>query len=84
MGRAFDIVQRCLEPRGTFVIVCGDNLVGGAQIQTWKVLQRMLERRGFRIFDRFVDQIGDRLLAPKRSGHKGLIKEEVVSAYRLN
>lgn len=84
MGRAFDVVRESLEPHGIFVMVCGDNLVGGLQIRTWKVLHRMLETRGFCMFDRFADQIGDRLLAPKRSGHKGLIKEEVISAYRLS
>jgi len=35
-------------------------------------------------FDSFVDPIKDRLLAPKRLGHIGLIKEEVVMAFRKN
>lgn len=83
MGLAFNVVRRCLEPGGTFVVVCGDNLVGGLRICTWQVLQSMLEAGGFRLFDRFADQIGDRLLAPKRCGHKGLIKEEIVSAYTV-
>jgi SAM-dependent methyltransferase len=83
MGKAFDNVRDCLRPGGCFVLVCGDNLVGGLRIRTWQVLQRMIERLGFELFDRFTDPIGDRLLAPKRSGHKGLIKEEVVSAFRL-
>jgi hypothetical protein len=84
MDRAFDNMKECLDREGSCVIVCGDNLVGGFRIQTWKVLQRLLEARGFRLFDRFTDQIGDRLLPPKRCGHKGLIKEEVISAYRLS
>ncbi len=82
MARAFDILRDCLESRGNLVLVCGDNLVGGIRIPTWRVLQCLLEERDFCLFDRFKDPIGDRLLAPKRSGHKGLIKEEVVSAYR--
>jgi hypothetical protein len=83
MSRAFDTIKDCLDPNGKFVLVCGDNLIGGFQIRTWQVLQHLLEERGFRLFDRFSDPIGDRLLAPKRCGHKGLIKEEVVSAFRL-
>jgi hypothetical protein len=83
MAHAFNHVQQCLAPKGCLVLVCGDNLVGGLRIQTWRILQRLLEDRGFRLFDRFSDPIGDRLLAPKRCGHKGLIKEEVVSAFQL-
>jgi hypothetical protein len=82
MGRAFDLMYKCLETSGTLVLVCGDNLVGGQRIRTWKVLQEMLHARGFDLVDTFRDQIRDRLLAPKRLGHKGLIKEEVVSAFR--
>jgi hypothetical protein len=82
MGRAFDAIRSCLEPKGKLVLVCGDNLIGGFRIQTWKILRQMLEDQGFVLFDTFSDRIGDRLLAPKRSGHKGLIKEEVVCAFR--
>lgn len=82
MGTVFDGFVKCLEPSGCCVIVCGDNLVGGIRIPTWRVLERLLTERGFVLFDRFRDSIQDRLLAPKRCGHKGLIKEEVVSAFR--
>ena len=44
---------------------------------------KVLEERGFKLFDHFRDPIGDRMLPPKRCGHKGLIKEEVISAFRL-
>ncbi len=81
MGKAFDLVASCLVPKGTFVLVCGDNLVGGLRIRTWDVLQKMLLTRDFRIVDSFRDQIRDRMLAPKRCGHKGLIKEEIVCCY---
>jgi hypothetical protein len=84
MGHAFDNIRDCLECGGTFVLVCGDNLIGGQRIRTWQVLTEMLTERGFGLFDSFTDPIGDRLLAPKRCGHKGLIKEEVIQAFRLN
>jgi len=84
MGCAFETIKACLKPLGCLVLVCGDNLVGGHRIRTWHVLEQLLKQRGFHLFDRFSDPIGARLLAPKRSGHKGLIKEEVVSAYRLS
>lgn len=81
MRSAFDRISECLEPGGKFVLVCGDNIVGGLRIRTWEVLQEMLLGRGFVVLDTFRDLIRDRLLAPKRSGHKGLIKEEVVCCY---
>lgn len=84
MGNAFDIIKKCLNRKGTFVLVCGDNLIAGVRIRTWRILKEMLVERDFRLFDSFTDPIGDRMLAPKRCGHKGLIKEEVVLAFRLN
>ena len=83
MNCAFDLMKKCLLPGGTLVLVCGDNLIAGIRIPTWKILQKMLEERGFELFDSFSDPIEDRLLPPQRSGHKGLIKEEVVCAFRL-
>jgi len=81
MGTVFDRINQWLEPKGRLVLVCGDNLVSGMRIRTWEVLQKMLETRGYAVVDTFRDQIRDRMLAPKRSGHKGLIKEEVVCCY---
>jgi hypothetical protein len=83
MGKAFDIIKDCLAPNAVFVLVCGDNLIGGIRIRTWQVLRQMIEHRGFKLFDLFADRIQNRMLAPKRCGHKGLIKEEVVCAYRM-
>ena len=84
MSKAFDVIKETLKHRACLVIVCGDNLVGGVRICTWKVLHTILEEKGFTLFDRFSDRISDRLLPPVRFGHKGLIKEEIVSAYRLD
>jgi DNA methylase len=82
MSRAFDNVRTSMGQRAQFILVCGDNLIGGIRIRTWQVLRRMLEQKGFVLFDTFADPITNRMLAPKRSGHKGLIKEEVVCAFR--
>ncbi len=84
MNAAFLAIRDLLSPGGTLVLVCGDNLVGGTRIVTWKALNAMLESIGFTIFDQFEDPIRSRSLAPRRNGHKGLIKQEVVSAFRLN
>ena len=84
MGVAFLTIRGLLQPNGTLVVVCGDNLVGGIRIVTWKALNLMLEGLGFEAFDRFDDRIRNRALAPQRKGHKGLIKQEVVSAFRLS
>ena len=83
MGIALGSIQKHLQKDGTLIIVCGDNLVGGVRIATWRVIQELAEERGFKLFDRFSDEIADRLLAPMRSGHRGLIKQEVVSGYRI-
>ena len=83
MSSAFDVVSSLMRDEGCLVVVCGDNLVGGMRIRTWAVLDKLLQTKGFSLFDRFSDRIRDRLLAPTRLGHRGLIKEEVVSAYRL-
>jgi len=83
MDKAFGVIQTILEPGGVFVIVCGDNLIGGRRICTWRILNAILERRGFELFDSFGDKIRNRALAPMRSGHKGLIKQEIISAFRL-
>ena len=83
MDSVFQLFRTLLRPGGTLVVVCGDNLVGGKRIVTWRVLDEMLEALGFGLFDRFEDVIKNRTLAPLRKGHKGLIKQEVISAYRL-
>lgn len=83
MDKAFDAAKSAMKDNGCLVVVCGDNLIGGIGIRTWDVLHAIIEGKGFVLFDRFRDHIRDRLLAPKRLGHRGLIKEEVVSAYRL-
>ncbi len=83
MDSVFHVFRTLLRPGGTLVMVCGDNLVGGKRIVTWRVIGEMLEALGFGLFDRFEDVIKNRTLAPFRKGHKGLIKQEVISAYRL-
>ena len=83
MANAFEAVKRTLDDDARLVVVCGDNLIGGMRVCTWKVLHAIVEEKGFVLFDRFSDPIRDRLLAPRRLGHRGLIKDEVVSAYRL-
>jgi len=83
MSRCCDALKRCLLPGGVLVIVCGDNLVGGYSVPTWQLVDTLLQARGLVIFDMFGDPIDCRMLPPKRKGHKGLIKQEVVSAFRL-
>lgn len=83
MDNAFGTIKGTLDDNACLVVVCGDNLIGGVRICTWRALQTILEEKGFRLVDRFSDRIRDRLLPPARLGHRGLIKEEVVSAYRL-
>lgn len=84
MNTAFDTIRNMLNDNARLVVVCGDNLVGGVRVCTWSVLHAIIENKGFVLFDRFSDPIRDRMLAPKRLGHRGLIKEEVISAYRIS
>ena len=83
MANSFDLMSRCLRKDGGLVLVCGDNLVGGHPIPTWKLLSRMLESRGFVLVDRYGDDINCRMLAPRRKGHTSLIKKEIVSAFKF-
>lgn len=82
MDKVVNSLKSCLLPDGVLVVVCGDNLVGGMRIRTWKVIGAIIEKYGFSRFDRFGDKIACRALAPTRLGHKGIIKEEIVSAFR--
>lgn len=84
MQNAFELTKQAMTPNGTLVVVCGDNLICGKRIVTWRILNTMIEALGFTKFDSFEDEIRNRALAPTRSGHKGLIKQEVVSAFRLD
>lgn len=81
MYHTFKQLSCHMNRKSTFVLVCGDNLVGGVHIATWQLLGSMLEQLGYCLQDRFADPIIDRVLAPKRCGHKGLIKEEVISVF---
>lgn len=83
METAFLHIQHLLRNGGTLVLVCGDNLIAGKRFETWAALNRILERLGFGKFDSFPDCIRNRALAPKRKGHQGMIKQEIVSAFRL-
>ena len=83
MGTAFTNIKKCLIPEGKLILVCGDNLISGIRIPTWNILKKMLEDSGYELFDQFTDKIESRLLPPKRCGHKGLIKEEVICAFQL-
>lgn len=82
MNTAIANTAMCLESGGTLVLVCGDNLIAGQRIMTWKILGKIAENLGFDLFDSFADTIKDRMLPPTRSGHRGLIKEEVVLALK--
>ena len=82
MGIVLDEVARSLRKGKKFILVCGDKLIDGLRVETWRILDRMLMDRGFSLMESFTGQIRDRMLPPSRKGHKGLIKEEVVSCYQ--
>lgn len=81
MRQGFRAMKKCLAREGKLVIVCGDNLIAGYRVPTWKMLSRMLEDLGFQLQERFGDKIDRRNVPPKRQGHKGLIKQEVISVF---
>lgn len=81
MSRAVRAIRSVMRPNGILVMICGDNLVGGMHIRTWEAVNSIIEQNGFTMFDGFSDPIQNRMLAPKRQGHKGLIKAERVSAF---
>lgn len=81
IGKAIAVISKVVKPNGTCVIICGDNLVGGMYIRTWKALNALMGQNGFSLYDTFSDTIQNRMVPPIRQGHKGLIKQEHVSAF---
>lgn len=84
MRYAVRVITASLLPKGTLVMVCGDNLVGGHRVPTWRLVNNLLREQGLELFDQYGDTIENRMLPPKRHGHHGLIKQEVVSAFSKN
>jgi len=81
MSLSFQTIKKLLKKDGELIIVCGDNLIGGHRFKTSLILNKMLEVCGFHLIDTFADKIRSRQLAPKRYGHKGLIKKEMISVF---
>jgi hypothetical protein len=84
MTKSISNINKLIKPDGHLILVFGDNLVGGLRFETSCIIERIATDQGFILFDRFKDKIKSRQLAPKRNGHKGLIKEEVIMAFRKN
>lgn len=82
MERALRAIIAALKPRGSLVIVCGDNLVAGVRVPTWRVLNRLIADEGCHLISVRADRIRSRSLAPRRAGHKGLIKQEWICTFR--
>lgn len=81
MSQSMKTISKSLTRGGMFVLVCGDNLVAGHRIPTWRILNSIAEDYGFVLKEQFGDRIECRHVPPKRNGHKGLIKQEVVSVF---
>lgn len=81
MREAIRNTSSILSDTAKFVVVCGDNLVAGVRIPTVAIVSSIIESAGFSEFDRFEDPIRDRLLAPSRLGHRGIIKNETIVAF---
>jgi hypothetical protein len=82
MDQSLRAICAVVRKTGTLVIICGDNLVGGVHIRTWRALNALMKQNGFSLYDSFSDTIQNRMVPPTRQGHKGLIKQERVSAFR--
>ena len=81
MDTVFGSLVQNVQPGGTFVLVCGDNLVGGMRIPTWDTLNGLVSSWGFEMKLQYGDFIARRNVPPMRMGHKGIIKEEIVSVF---
>jgi SAM-dependent methyltransferase len=79
MHSALRSFRLSLRTGGKLILVCGDNLIGGIRIPTWDLLERLAQDIGYSFVARFGDQIARRNVPPKRLGHRGLIKEEIIS-----
>ena len=79
MRKAVTEISSALKPKGKAIVVCGDNLICGVRLKTWKLLNTMFEESGFSIAEKYSDKIRSRSIPPNRMGHKSIIKHEVVS-----
>jgi DNA methylase len=83
MERAFRNLDRHLCKGGKVVLVCGDNMIGGLHVITWRLLNAMLEERlGYVVCGRYFDRIRRRSVPPVRMGHRAIIKTETISILR--
>lgn len=81
MQKVFERVDRALSRSGRIVLVCGDNVIGGRRVPTWRLLNTILRERGFRVVHQSSDRIRRRYLAPRRLGHEALIEAERVTVF---
>ena len=70
-----------LRSKGNLILVCGDNIVAGQKIITWKILNDIATSKGYEIVDQFKDKIMKRSLPPNRLGHKSLMKDETITIF---
>jgi hypothetical protein len=84
MTCVFNGIRKKLLKGGIFIIICGDNLIDGEHIKTSEVLNQIILGFNFSKIDQFSDKIRNRMLPPKRFGHKGLIKKEIITVFQLN
>jgi hypothetical protein len=83
MGFTISSLVGQMRSGGRIVLVCGDNLLGGWRVPTWRLVNDLAIASGCVPVERFGDSIACRILPPKRKGHRGLIKREVVSVFRV-
>jgi hypothetical protein len=74
-------IKRLITKKGKLITICGDNLMNNQRIPTCELLNNLIENSGFRLNDQFKDKIKNRMLPPSRLGHKGLIKQEIISVF---
>jgi hypothetical protein len=82
MYQFVSVLSKTFKSGTILVIVCGDNLVDGLRVPTADILNRMLMHNKFTLFDTFTDNIQSRHVPPTRLGHKGIIKQEIISAFK--
>ena len=77
-------IKKLISKKGKVIIISGDNLINNQRIPTSELLNNVFEMHGFKIKERFKDKIKNRTLPPSRLGHKGLIKNEIISVFEYD
>jgi DNA modification methylase len=79
----FRDLSNVLKAGGKLCLITGNNTICGVNIPTYKILTETAEECGFKLVDRYKDEITKRSLFLGRNHTGGVIKEEWINVFQL-